>query len=303
MRDENFEDWHSDIELWRLADSLSVVDAALLTVWINPGSVRLSHTNDILGSSLVEDGSNQTLDHSDLRRFRAVFKAIKQAVLHNRLSARMVYPARNAEENYAGWQPPFDHEQDVAYTHWVSIDNSDVTVLFAEADRDASHPLYIRKEPDWFETTVDTEHYVAWLRQRNFKSGFFFPEQRKEGLRDRSHPRYSSKLACAVAAWEAIEQPYPNKTIKKTVEAWVEVRGHEFDLQAEDGTIKQQVLDDISKVVNWHTKGGAPPTHSLGSDSDAQIEKVENYRKLDSDATASRKKDRGNSDLDDEIPF
>lgn len=76
-----------------------------------------------------------------------------------------------------------------------------------------------------------------------------------------SHPRYSYKLDAAVRAWQAMEDESLTRTStpKAAVETWLETNYLKLDLVWKEDINKQAIVE-ISKVVNWDQKGGAPKT-------------------------------------------
>jgi hypothetical protein len=65
---------------------------------------------------------------------------------------------------------------------------------------------------------VDVESLRAWLGNRGFKSGFFFPaETNTPNYLDSQHPRYAPKLAAAVRAWQEVWQKKRKASIGKMV--------------------------------------------------------------------------------------
>jgi hypothetical protein len=42
--------------------------------------------------------------------------------------------------------------------------------------------------------------------------------------------------------------------------AWLRQHANEFDLTKEDGNPNEQGIEDVAKIANWDTKGGAPRT-------------------------------------------
>lgn len=76
---------------------------------------------------------------------------------------------------------------------------------------------------------------------------------------DPTHPRYAPKLAAAVSAWEALEGvPLIRKTPKQLLTVWLRANASRFGLQDEEGGTNAQGIDEVAKVANWQTKGGAP---------------------------------------------
>jgi len=117
---------------------------------------------------------------------------------------------------------------------------------------------------DWNETTVLVEDLRAWLRSRGVTTGFFFPiaEEDPDYLSS-SHDHFSPKLAAAIKAWLAITSDPElrrGKTVKQAIIIWLRQHANEFGLTKEDGNPNEQGIEEVAKIANWDTKGGAPKT-------------------------------------------
>lgn len=114
-------------------------------------------------------------------------------------------------------------------------------------------------EPDWHISTVSVDSLKQWLVSRGFTSGFFFPEKQYNlPYLDVAHPQYAPKLAVAIMAWEAVTNNrylLRNKTPKKAIGSWLETNAEKYGLT-------KQAIEEIAKIANWNTKGGAPTTYS-----------------------------------------
>lgn len=141
-----------------------------------------------------------------------------------------------------------------------------VLVPVHEDDIDRTPP---GEEPGVFntrKTTVDVDSLRAWLLNRGFNTGFFFPTGAdRPSYLDKAHVAYAPKLAAAVAAWEAVNNDpiYASngKTVKQNLENWLQAHAAEFGLIKEDGEINKDAIEkQIAKVANWQDKGGAPKT-------------------------------------------
>jgi len=118
--------------------------------------------------------------------------------------------------------------------------------------------------PNWHQTTIMVEELRAWLRSRGIKTGFFFtaPEAEPDYL-SKSHPSYSAKLAAAIEAWKAVSADAElrrGKSVKQALIVWLRQHANEFGLTKEDGNPNEQGIEDVSKIANWDTRGGAPKT-------------------------------------------
>jgi hypothetical protein len=102
------------------------------------------------------------------------------------------------------------------------------------------------------------------LRSRGVTTGFFFPNA-QEGLEyfSAAHPHFSPKLAAAVKAWEAVSADAAlrrGKTVKQAIIVWLRHHANEFGLTKDDGNPNEQGIEEVAKIANWDTKGGAPKT-------------------------------------------
>lgn len=80
---------------------------------------------------------------------------------------------------------------------------------------------------------------------------------------DPGHPHYASKLAAAVAAWQAVTSKpelLRGSSPKAAMERWLRENASRYGLLKENGTANEQGIEEITKVANWKTKGGAPST-------------------------------------------
>jgi len=248
---------------WRYSDDLSVVDAALLIVGLNPGIIEVRGW-PIEQATLVQpslEGEDRYFFEQD---FRAVFKALKGAILSDRLPANITRLCRDATYKWSEGEPypdgPREDEAEFVYNRLL-ISPAKFYSTTKEITGGYGGEIYFIKEPDWFHTTVSVEDLKSWLATKGDRPEFFYPEERNiSGYQDENHPRYSAKLAAAVAAWEAVEGASPNKTVKQTLERWLRENASQFGLVDDDGNPLSDVILELAKVVNWNTKGGAPRT-------------------------------------------
>lgn len=286
----------SELDLWRLADELSVVDIALLAVGHNPGEVRPFGPDPALCAieTIRSDEEYGRCECPD-QGFRAVFKILRTAIIRNKIKARIFYRARlkgaiyDAEQMYD--ETASENEVELKYEVIIHPPSNQFHYLFGGTQNiESSDRLLVIRDPDWYETTVEVEDVRYWFAEKGVHPPFFFPNGVAEGFRNRQHPRYSPKLACAVAAWEAIEQPQPNKSVKQSLEAWVMSNGVNYGMGGDDNTVTQTAASEVAKVVNWNPKGGATPTAIAAAEEPKTIENYEVRRGYV-------------PDLDDEIPF
>ncbi len=293
----------SKMDYWRLSDELSVVDASLLVVGLNPGEVSLEDA-DIATSRLVKErvyGAGRSIDEAD---FRAVFKSMRSAIIGNNLRANLAFSARSPayqtfsyEGEYRSEKIPADDNENVVNFDQLFKLADHGPRLFADKKLDlaSARELYILSEPNWHETTVSVNELKIWLASRGLAPDFFFPKGNPEGFRDKSHVRYSPKLACAIAAWEAVKGSKKNMSVKMTVEEWVKANAVTFGMVGTDGVPSNQAVEQVAAVVNWATGGGANRTGEDQLDElEAPNKEVQNFSDVTSDF------DR---DIDSDIPF
>ena len=168
-------------------------------------------------------------EHERPANFSAAFAALSHAVLGGRLPAtkRMVITSRwdtTAEDMY-------EHETD---------------------------------EPDWSKTTITVEDLKIWLKSRGLKTGFFFPQgDDTPDFLDSRHSNFSPKLAAAICAWQAVNSDkdlVKGTTVKQALLKWLRKNADRFGLTKDDGSPNEQGIEEIAKIANWDSKGGAPKT-------------------------------------------
>lgn len=269
-------------EYWRLCEDLSVIEAACLAVGKDPSIARAAGSDATASAEAAawlgdEDEAQDEPENAPEpdQELQATFTALQRAVLQNRIPALVSYAAE-PELRVAG-DLEFAAAMEAAQAHDAAfiefrVPNTAFQLVGGDfSDLPDAAQMIVHKEPDWSKTTVSVEALRRWFASRGLHPVFFFPEGRAEGFRDPQHPRYSRKLACAVAAWEANEEPAPNKSAKQTIETWVRRNADKFDLTDETGRPSEAAVEEISRVANWSTKGGATPTAKRDETPEAEI--------------------------------
>lgn len=267
----------SSLELWRLSDELSVTDAAILISGNNPSEKIMRYDENGQG---VRDSNGvcEEYQRTDYDGFDPVFKALRTAIFSNKLKAILGAKARKPSLNYGTYGNPemLYGEGEIEFSFDVLIRASGYSASIYTNRRidnlSNASKVYVLDQPDWTETMINVDDLKDWLDGRGLYPDFFFPEGKAEGFRDKAHPRYSAKLACAVAAWEAIERQQPNKSVKETITAWVHSNAVSFGMAEGVGIVPKLSVEDVAKVVNWAIMGGAPPTNI---ETEAKVEKAE----------------------------
>lgn len=313
------------LDFWRLADELSVIDAAFLTLMLEPGDFQLVSPASPMTSQIRQtsgwggydgveriefDDGTMGINPSE---FRAVFKALRAAILSDKLRAKIGNLGRHPDYCWFGSEYfPVDPNDDESALDFGFVLSWGDPTLFSNSDSILSGrrlggegKLYVLKEPDWYHTSVGLEDLQDWFKSRGVAPLFFFPEGVADGFRDKNHARYSPKLATAVAAWEHVNRPGKNKSVKQTLADWTVSNGVNFGLGNDDGAVSATVAEEIAKIANWHTSGGATPTHTEVDETDGGVPyPVQNFEEvLAIDLQNGASGNPSLRDIDDEPPF
>ncbi|WP_186193873.1 hypothetical protein [Burkholderia gladioli] len=223
----------TELDLYRIAVSYTLTDAAALLVGIRPSSVQ---------PPSEWNGHRFLPMHDGQQEFRAALRALEGAVSHETNPLRAV-------------------------KRFHGVDAEARSVLYDLPD---GHEMVMELDPS--RTTVDAEDLRQWLSSRGVRSGFFFPEvPPAPDYLDPNHPRFAPKLAAAVRAWLAMEDENlrRGKGIIAALEGWLETRYKELGLVHERdqpgnnlkvGDLNRTAITEAAKVANWRPAGGATST-------------------------------------------
>jgi hypothetical protein len=242
MSNQEFDEFVADDELttslsyWQLCEELSVIEAALLIIGKDPAKFEY-----------VESWSVENRPQG----YEAIKKALINAVMAGKLKAKVRYVAYESK-GYVTTLRLLDSEE------IRKIDEKDIA---------------FSRHPDIATTTIDVPDLKRWLTERNFKSDFFLntpiSTAKDDSLPlylDKNHPCYSPKLAAAINAWLAASQD--KKCLSREelpscyIESYLKRHAAEFELIKKDGTLNSLGIEEIKKVANWNSKGGARKTPS-----------------------------------------
>ncbi len=202
------------MDYWRFCDDISIVQAALLILGLNP-------------SDFINLMTWQTNEYPD--NFNAVFTALTNAVICKKLKAEIHFMIEQR----------FDSIAEDFYE-------------------------YETEDPDWDKTMVSVDDIRSWLKSRGVKQGFFFPQPiETQDYLDPNQKNYAPKLAAAIRAWQAVNTDpdlLKGKTVKQVLLKWLRKNADQFGLTKDDGNPNEQGIEEIAKISNWATKGGAPKT-------------------------------------------
>lgn len=209
------------MDYWRLCDEVSIIQAALLIIGEDPSG----------GNNYVEgwEFDNQPTG------YQAARTALSNAIVSGELPAVI---RRSLTKG---------HLEDSETEEWLGQKGQ------------------YKSEMDIYLTTIKVKDIRGWLSKRGISTGFFFPHivSNRPDYLDTQHANYSPKLAAAIEAWLAItETPELTKakSVKQTIMIWLRSKAGRFGLIKDDGNPNESGIEEVAKVANWETKGGAPKT-------------------------------------------
>jgi len=237
---------------WRLVDPLTVQQAAVLVADSDPNFVRFDGAGE---PQCFADETGLT-SAAGFDRVKTAFVALVNAINAGLLPAII---------RRSAWERGWDEEPDQGerFTKDVTLLQSDIDQADKEANPHfAKHRGVIyRVEPDWSKTTIKRDDLIEWLSSKGFHTGFFFPDAADTpDYLDPLNPRYASRLAAAVRAWQACDDALQGKSPKQVLMKWLRENAKDFGLSDEDGNPNETGIEECAKVANWKPGGGAPKT-------------------------------------------
>ncbi|POA99825.1 hypothetical protein C2134_04435 [Chromobacterium sinusclupearum] len=226
--------------LWRLADPLTVQQAAALIAGFDPNVVRFNSNN----AAWFENDSGYT-DNSGIGWVQTAFAALVNAINAHKLPAIIRRNARMA--GWDEWPEVGEQARQLGSDELIPSLSYEPVVIYCET-------------PDWGKSTVAVSDLVAWLEAAGIRTGFFFPNTTDSpDYLDPKNPRYAPKLAAAVKAWKAVTDE-SGKHPKQALTTWLNEHAAEFGLTDSNGLPIKMSIEDCAKVANWKPAGGAPTT-------------------------------------------
>jgi hypothetical protein len=214
-----------EMKYWRLAEALSLAEAAALICGILPSLVR-SDINDyeqgwVYVATTNADSGN---DH-----FHAALRSLLAAIEMGTLSvkARLVLKYPYAQ------LPDGERVKNLDPTAtMVSVED-----LRAWLDKRGMRPAFF--------STAQTDPIA------------------QPGYLDHDHQYYAPKLAAAIRAWEAVisdPEKLRGKTPKQALIIFLTEHASEYGLINEDGIPSSSVIEELAKAANWKPEGGVGKT-------------------------------------------
>ena len=107
---------------------------------------------------------------------------------------------------------------------------------------------------------ISKDSLIKWLQEVGYEDcPFFQMRPLASGFSDVKHPRYSAKLDAVVQAWNAFDEKSTQPgTPKQRLSTWLRSNAARFGLINDDGKPSENVIEELAKVANWATTGGAP---------------------------------------------
>lgn len=238
-------------ELWRLAETLTVQQAAVLVAGLDPNDVRFNS----YGSAWLENESELT-ESNRIAWVQTAFAAITNAITAGKLPAKVIHDSRPVTDEDA--QTLIDmfevDDSEVGRTSYPSMEQ------LADDDERLMKNYFVKNKPNWEKSMVDRRDLVIWLGRNGQSSGFFFPANiSAPDYLDPNNSRYAPKLAAAVKAWQAVTDP-KGKSPKQALDKWLREHAADFGLTNDDGNPVNTAIEECSKIANWQPGGGAAKT-------------------------------------------
>lgn len=294
----------TELDYWKLLDELTVTDAAILVTGHDPS--EYDYLYDENGEPLrTKEGQHQTKQKTSHKGFMPAFKALRLAVLGNRLKAKLAFAATYTTEvdtsfyakgdvHYSSFEVSTgDDVVAVNFDHMLVTNGGCESILSTSDFPQNATEINVIREPLWDQTTIRVEDLREWLAERGFPAPFFNIKMKKDGFRDPKHPRYAPKLAACIAAWEAVTVAAKNASVKQTLSDWLRSNAAAYGAANTDGIVSPTVAEELAAVANWNPKGGANPTGG------SELEAETSERQL-VDNLAHKKLP---SEIDSDIPF
>jgi hypothetical protein len=232
--------------LWRLADPLTVEQAAALIAGYDPNFVRYN----AYGGIYFEDENGQT-NCNGSHWVQTALAALKNAISAGNLKTKIIHDTRPIGE--AERQTLLDMMECGEYHNPGYEDIAGDDEHFCEG-------YFIKNSPDWEKCLIAVDELREWLLRKGFSTGFLFPNSTNApDYLDPKNPRYAPKLAAAVRAWQTVIDPQ-GKTPKQAITKWLREHASEFGLSDDEGKPNETGIEEVSKVANWQPGGGAPKT-------------------------------------------
>ena len=214
------------LDYWRLVNQLTAEQAALLILGHCPAGVYCD----------IETWSMEDIPDG----FLAILEALRQSMMAGTLTGTIRRKAR-----------------DVA---WIEAPSESEQITLEAGSIQAFYTI----EPDWEATRIDVASLKLWLQRKNVRSDFFFPDATEAAdYLNHDDPWFSSKLFAAIDSWKTLKrepQRLMGTSPKTALMDWLTEHAMAYGITNDGVTPNKSGIEDIAKVANWNTKGGANKT-------------------------------------------
>lgn len=262
--DTDFEEPNKNMDFWRWCEHLSVMEASMLAVGLDPSLYEPSVPERLREGHFHKIGSsNHTTNYFHSSQFVPVFRATTYAALNGEVPCDFAHHARTiptitvGDRDFDGLPEP--DEESISYEFLIRSD-APVSSNFEIPFYGNLRRFYFIKEPDWQRSIIKIDDFKSWMQRRGRRPAFFFPDadENSEAFRNSAHEHFSAELDFAVTVWQALlpERTYTGG-VKAAIEQWINANPEAWK---GDEPISKAAKDRIITLVNWNKGGGAPKT-------------------------------------------
>lgn len=212
-------------DYWKLCDDVTIVQAALLVLDVEPEGVQERVFDAVTFQEPVKPEG-----------FDTILAALTSALASDKLKPTSIVKIKTRVQT----------EDDVGAPAWMDVETDDLDLRKTTIPVSGlKHWLIEKGIKGKFLFPDGQAHYAAYL--------------------DPAHPCYAPKLAAAVQAWLVVTQDrnlLRGKTPKQALEKWLVSNAASYGLIKDDGSLNELAVKEICKVVNWQPAGGAAKTPS-----------------------------------------
>ncbi len=216
----------SDLDIAKLMQHLSVVQAASLIVGVSPATIYKNYDKEI-PFLYMHNNNNITEKFSD------VLEAITYAVRFGSLEAKIAYepPVLIQYNNFHN--PSFLYQDDLS-GDWFTTANIDINNTFIQRSK-----------------------LKSWLLSHDVKPPSLFTDSENDNADylNKEHKRYVPKLALCVRAWQSSQYLPDGIAVGKWLQEYIKDHATEYNLSNSETMAK-----DLAPVCNWNTDGGNKST-------------------------------------------
>lgn len=208
-------------DYWRLCDDVTIVQAALLVLDIEPEGIQERVFDTITFQDPVKPEG-----------FDTVLAALKNALITDRIKPTHTVKVKQRLQT----------EDDVGAMAWMEIESDDFDFQRTTISvTDLKRWLIGKGMKGRFFFPDGVEHQAAYL--------------------DPTHKCYAPKLAATIKAWTVVTQDkslLKGLTPRMAIEEYLVKNAPLFGLVKDDGGINETAIEEMSRIANWDMSGGTP---------------------------------------------